>query len=296
MARKMLTYIRMKNTSSEIENEINSLASLLKDSEKKSPSAKETGPQTKEGSVSFSSTFLTVMVQFIKNTLISISNVNVLSYEKADDMEFKKYCRKSISQDIKKIDSVLNALLNYIHINTPIVKKNTIHIIFEEIFEANERQLETKKIKILRKYENDLPETFIHDEQVRFILNSILQYAILSTPFEGSMGFLTRSVDQKGTVTGEEKVIPLKDRRYIEVLIVSTGHKDPFEQLESSAEGPTIENEKTIGLILQLIRELIQRSQGMIEFDVDEKKAKTVFTLRLPCERRQVVYYEPIKI
>ena len=131
---------------------------------------------------------------------------------------------------------------------------------------------------------------------MRFILNSILQYAILSTPYEGSIGFLTRSIDQKGTVDDKAKVVPLKDRRCIEVLIISTGHKDPFEQLESVSETPAIENEKTIGLILQLIRELIQRSQGMIEFEVDEKKSRTLFTLRLPCERRQVVYYEPIKI
>jgi nitrogen-specific signal transduction histidine kinase len=286
----------MKNTPSETEDEMNALASFLKDSEKKSPQSKELSPMAKDGNVSFSSTFLTEMVQFIKTTLVSISNINVLSFEKSNDPEFRKYSRKSISQDIKKIDSVLNALLNYININTPILKKNTIHIILEEILEANEQQIENKKIKILRKFEKELPETFIHDEQVRFILNSILQYAVLSTPNDGSIGFLTRSIEQKGTGAGEDKVVPLKDRKSIEVLVISTGHKDPFEQLESQAEGPSLDNEKTIGLILQLIRELIQRSQGMMDFDVDEKKERTIFSLRLPCERRQVVYYEPIKI
>jgi nitrogen-specific signal transduction histidine kinase len=285
----------MKNTPVETESEINSIESFLKDAEKKPPASKEAN-LSKDGSISFTASFLTEMIQFIKNTLLSINNVNHLSIEKFNDVEFRKYSRKSIYQDIKKIDSVLNALLNYININTPIVKKNTIHIILEEIFEANEGQAEAKKIKIFKKFEQDLPETFIHDEQVRFILNSILQYAILSTPYEGSIGFLTRSIDQKGTVDDKAKVVPLKDRRCIEVLIISTGHKDPFEQLESVSETPAIENEKTIGLILQLIRELIQRSQGMIEFEVDEKKSRTLFTLRLPCERRQVVYYEPIKI
>ncbi len=286
----------MENSSHKTEDGTDSFASFLKESEKKAPPPKEPNLQVKEGSVSFTSSFLIEMIQFIKNTLVSITNINHLSVEKFNDLEFKKYCHKSIYQDIKKIDSVLNAVLNYINVNTPIVRKNTIHIILEEILEANEQQIESKKIKTLKKLERDLPETFIHDEQVRFILNSILQYAILSTPYDGSIGFLTRSIDQKGTGTGEEKVIPLKDRKNIEVLIVSTSYKDPFEQLENAQEGPTVENEKTIGLILQLIRELIQRSQGMIEFEVDEKKTRTLFTLRLPCERRQVVYYEPIKI
>lgn len=286
----------MENSSHKTEDGTDSFASFLKESEKKAPPPKEPNLQVKEGSVSFTSSFLIEMIQFIKNTLVSITNINHLSVEKFNDLEFKKYCHKSIYQDIKKIDSVLNAVLNYINVNTPIVRKNTIHIILEEILEANEQQIESKKIKTLKKLERELPETFIHDEQVRFILNSILQYAILSTPYDGSIGFLTRSIDQKGTGTGEEKVIPLKDRKNIEVLIISTSYKDPFEQLENAQEGPTVENEKTIGLILQLIRELIQRSQGMIEFEVDEKKTRTLFTLRLPCERRQVVYYEPIKI
>jgi nitrogen-specific signal transduction histidine kinase len=286
----------MKNTPAETEAEINSLESFLKDSEKKPPPSKDPGPQTKDGSISFTASFLIEMIQFIKNTLLSINNVNHLSIDKFNDVEFRKYSRKSIYQDIKKIDSVLNTLLNYINVNTPIIKKNTIYIIIEEILEANEQQIETKKIKILKKFEQDLPETFIHDEQVRFILNSILQYAILSSSYDGSIGLLTRSIDQKGTTEDKGKVVPLKDRRCIEVLVVSAGQKDPFEQLENVSEGPAIENEKTIGLILQLIKELIQRSQGMIEFEVDEKKTRTIFTLRLPFERRQVVYYEPIKL
>jgi hypothetical protein len=59
---------------------------------------------------------------------------------------------------------------------------------------------------------------------VRFFLNSILQYAIPSTPDKGSIGFLTRSIDQKGTGTTEDKVkvVSLEDRRYIEIFIVST--------------------------------------------------------------------------
>ena len=286
----------MKNTPVETEGEINSIESFLKDSEKKPSASKEKNPPIRDGGVSFSSSFLSQMVQFIKNTLVSINNVNLLSMEKFNDAEFRKYCRKSIYQDIKKIDSVLNALLNYININTPILKKNTLHTILEEILEANERQLQTKDIKILKKFEHDLPETFIHDEQVRFILNSILQYAIITTPHDGSIGFLTRSIEQKGATDDKAKVVPLKERRYIEILIVSTAQKDPFDHLENVSEDPAIENEKTIGLILQLIRELIQRSQGMIEFEVDEKKTRAIFTLRLPCERRQVVYYEPIKL
>ena len=111
----------MKNTPVETESEINSIESFLKDAEKKPPASKEAN-LSKDGSISFTASFLTEMIQFIKNTLLSINNVNHLSIEKFNDVEFRKYSRKSIYQDIKKIDSVLNALSNYININNPIVK------------------------------------------------------------------------------------------------------------------------------------------------------------------------------
>jgi hypothetical protein len=39
---------------------------------------------------------------------------------------------------------------------------------------------EKNRIKIVRDFEKDLPETIVPDEQLRFILDSVLQFAITS--------------------------------------------------------------------------------------------------------------------
>ena len=109
--------------------------------------------------------------------------------DKFDDKELWNQSLNMVNQDIKKIDAVLNSILNYISINTPIVKSDTLSIILEGILEANDKLINHKKIKVIKKLEKDLPETSMHDEQVRYILNSILQYAILSTPPHGTIGF-----------------------------------------------------------------------------------------------------------
>lgn len=289
----MLLHRSMKNNPMVIEPEADSLDSFLTAFDKKPPVPKEETLQNDE-SIAFSSSFLIEMAQFIKNTLVSINNANRLSMEKGDDLEFKKYCVRSVSHDIKKIDSILNTLLHYIHVNIPILKKNTIHLILEDILEAHEHSLQAKKIKVVRNFEENLPETFVHEEHVKFIINSILQYAILSTPRGGVIRFLTKSILQKGT--GEDKIIPLKDRKSIEILIVSSDHESSLEPSENSPESPPFENEKTFGLILQLIKELVQRNQGLIEFEVDQKGSKTFFSMRLPGDRRKSVYYEPLKL
>lgn len=284
----------MNNRPAEIEDELSRLASVLSSNQDKEVASKGRNP-LQEHDISFSSSFLIEMVNFIKKTLSSINNINLLSIDKYEDLEFRKYARKSIAFDIKNIDSMLNALLNYININTPILKKNTIHLVIDDILEASVRQIQEKNIKIVKKFEEDLPETYIHDEQVKFILNSIVQYLLLTIPSDGTIGFLTRSRILQKPI-GEEKVVTLKERQYVEILIVSTVQREPFEQLKDASEILDVKKEQSKNLILRLIKELIQKQQGLIEFEVDENKTRTLMSVRFPVERRQVILYEQVNL
>jgi nitrogen-specific signal transduction histidine kinase len=284
----------MKNSPAEIENELTRLASVLNSDQDEELESKGRTP-IQEHDISFSSSFLIEMVNFIKKTLSSINNINLLSINKYEDLEFRKYARKSIALDIKNIDSVLNALLNYININTPILKQNTIHLIIDDILEMSDKQIQEKNLKIVRKFEKDLPETYIHDEQVKFILNSIVQYLLLTIPSDATIGFLTKSkILQKPT--GIEKVVTLKERQYVEILIVSTVQREPFEQLKDTSEILDVKKDQSTNLMLRLIKELIQKHPGVIEFEVDENKTRTLMSVRFPVERRQVILYEQVNL
>ncbi len=276
------------------EGETNPLGSLLNRVETSSPQSKGNASAGEKDN-SFFLSFLPELIQSIKNNLISIQNMSLLSMEKFNDIEFKKYSHKSVEEDIKKIDSVLNSLLNYIHINTPIAKSNTISMILNEVLEGNEKQIRKKNIKIFKKYEEDLPETFIHDEQVRFILNSVLQYAILSTPDNGTIAFLIKSFDFRNG--GEDrKASTEKMGGYIEAAV---GFADGKKQADPSKE-PLVKSDdqkdETTKLILQLVKDVLDRNHGSLNYEADPKKSKTIMTLRFPIEKRKVVYYEPISI
>jgi nitrogen-specific signal transduction histidine kinase len=237
------------------------------------------------------SLFIIELVHRIKNPLVSIKTFTQLLREKFDDAEFREYFYRIVNEDIERIDAVLNGLLNYIKINTPLEKTNTVHDIIEDVLKKHEVQLEDKKIRIFKKFEKDLPETVVHDEQLRYIFNSLLQYAIPSIPPNGSIGFLTKSFNVQKQ-TGDDKSILEKDGRYIEILIVFTGYKKPVEQLESVLGIPTIKQEESIELELRLIKEIIQKNKGMIKLEINEKKPRTLISLKFPIERRKVIYYQ----
>jgi signal transduction histidine kinase len=237
--------------------------------------------------------FLIEMVHSIKNALGSVYQATVLTMDRYDDVEIRKRSHTQVKEEIKKIDSVLNTLLNFINVNTPITKTNTLYVILEEILEANDKQLRQKNIKIYKKYEEtELPDTFIHPEQVRFILHAVLQYAILSTPPSETIGFLMKSSDNG---TGAEKTFPEDKRRYVEVIIGFNGGGKPVDPSENSSETPGDQSIGLADLILKLAKDILERNRGMM-IETHREKSKTLIALRFPIEKRKVVHYRPIAL
>jgi nitrogen-specific signal transduction histidine kinase len=160
-----------------------------------------------------------------------------------------------------------------------------VHHILEEALNYYENALEDKKIKIKKQYEENLPETSLRDEQLRFIINSVLQYAIPSIPPQGSIGFLTRSFEG-----GKSRF--QKNDKYIEVLAGFTGYPNGNQQLENILANPVSPQKETDDFILRLVEEIIKMNRGMMEINVDDEKLITMVSLILPMEKRRTAHYQ----
>lgn len=274
----------------ETENERNSFIEFLKKGKIK-PSPFKKNSHSREETTNLLSLFFIELVHRIKNPLVSIKTFTQLLRDKFNDQEFRDQFYRIVTEDIEKIDSLLNGLLNYIRINTPIEKADTVHTILEDTLRRYGPQLKDKKIKVFKKYEKDLPEAIVHEEQLRYIFNTIFQYALPSILPQGSIGLLTKTIlPQKET--GNNKPSSIKDGRFVEILIVYTGFRKSVEPFKSVLGIPLKEKEEAIELELRLVKEIIQKNQGIMKFEVDEKKPRTLISLRFPVERRKVIYYQ----
>jgi signal transduction histidine kinase len=274
----------------EAENEKDSFLSFLKQFEPSSsvPQEKPPGDERNANSLPL---FFIELVHRIKNPLVSVKTFTQLLREKFDDVEFRDYFYKIVTEDIEKIDSVLNGLLNYIKISTPLVKANTVHSVVEELLKKVETQLENSNVKIFRRYEKDLPETVVHEEQLRYILGSLIQYAMPSVPPNGSIGVLTKSVQGHAEPRPSGRMSAFQGG-YIEVMIVFTGFRKPGEHFGSVLGLQPNPQDRAIELELRLVKEMIQKNKGTMELDVNEKKPRTFISVKLPIERRKIVYYQ----
>ena len=264
--------------------------------EKDGPSAHELEESdlSDEKSIPLSPLFLLEALRDIKKAVGSIYKIGLLSMEKSDNIEDREHSWKAMTQGFDQIVSIVNMLSSYINVTSPIVKKNTLHCILEEILESNEKELRARQIELKKTLGEELPETTFQDEQVRFILNLVLQYAILSTPSGGRIEIVTQLVDNEKE-QDLSSIDPLRNK-YSEILISSSHPNHSSNESPGAPEVPRIERDGTSHFILRLVREMIRRNQGMIDFQRDQMKSRARISLKFPVERRRVFYYRPVNL
>ena len=243
-----------------------------------------------EQNAPFLSSFFIELVQRIKSSLGSIRNYTQISRGKFRDREFGEYYYRAVNEDIEKMNMVLNSLLDYVKVHTPVKKTNTVHNIMEEMLKKHQAKLEEKGIKVFKKLEKDLPETVVPDEQLKYILSSLLQYAMALTPPNWNLGLSTRSFIL-GKEAAQVEDLFNKDGRYIEISVVFPGRQRPSETGPGMAAA---QKEEASDLILRFVKEVVLQNYGMMKVESDEKKTKTLISVRFPVERRKIVYYQAL--
>jgi light-regulated signal transduction histidine kinase (bacteriophytochrome) len=243
-----------------------------------------------ERNASFLSPFFIELIQRIKNSLGSIKNYTQLSRGKFSDRQFGEYYYRAVTEDIEKMEMVLNSLIDYTKLHTPIRKMNTVHNIIEAVLKKHQVKLEDKGIKLLKRFEKDLPETVVPDEQLRYVLSSVLQYAMVVTPPNWNIALSTKSLLLEKE-TGEAEGLFKKDGKQIEISVAFAVHQRPSEPASGTA---TTHKENAPDILLRFVKEVVLRNHGTMKIGTDEKRTKSFISLRFPVERRSVVYYPSV--
>ena len=279
----------MKDSFVKKEDDKDLLSSLMNKTEGKPITPEEKSTPEEQISYSLLNAFME-LVQRVKGSLAGMKTFAFLSKDKFSDSELGEDFYQIVSEDIEKTISLLNCFQDYINFNRPMKKMNTVNNIIEDILRNLEDQIAEKKIGIVKKqFEKNLPETVLPDEQLRYVLNSIIQYMVHSTRPYGSIGFLTQQFDPLG-LDGEEVRLLQKDGNYIEVQIASMGDKQ--RELLDLVPGMTADQgEEGVDLILQLVKEIVQRNRGALTLKINSQQSMSFISVILPMERRKVVHY-----
>jgi hypothetical protein len=229
------------------------------------------------------------LAKHVRETLRSIRAYALSCQGKFKEEAFGTRFCEQVTEHIDTADSGLSCFLEYNRIKSAVQKTNTVHNLLEMLLGSKADKLKERNITLVRKqYDKELPETSVQDEQLRYILHWALEYAILSTASSGKIGILTRSLDtQEG---GNRRTSQSPKRRYIEVLIASTGVEQPAAGSRTASEWEAHNGEARKAFILPFIEEILRGSQGMLRSKAEPEKNVTHISLLLPIERRKVTH------
>ncbi|HVP78125.1 MAG TPA: hypothetical protein VMV04_09515 [Thermodesulfobacteriota bacterium] len=236
----------------------------------------------------FSNPFFAELIQQIKSDLGSIKNYAQTSRGKFSDREFGEYYYRTLTGDIEKMEIVLNGLIDYMKLHPPIRKMNTVHNILEEVLTKHRVKLQEKGIKLLKRFEKDLPETVVPDEQLKYVLSSVLQYAMVATPPNRNIAISTKSfLPEKGA--GEAEGLFKREGEHIRISVIFAVH---HRRGEPTLGTGIIQKGDVPDILLRFVREVVLRNHGIMKMGTNPERTKIIISLRFPVERRKVVHYQ----
>jgi len=181
----------MENNYSPADDYKEFLSSILDQEETQGSAFKDKDRDPSNGQNGFSlSAYYVELFNRVKASLAAMQAYAFLSMDNSKDKELAQHIYKIVNADIEKTISLLDRFNDYINFSTPMVKKNTVNTLLVEVIKKHVSQFKEKEVNIIKKqFENDLPETILPDEQLRYILNSVIEYVLLSSLSMGALDF-----------------------------------------------------------------------------------------------------------
>ena len=231
------------------------------------------------------SSFLVDLICTVRKSLEEVVN-QIQIYEKKYSQNGLRECFFRIRSDIAKIDFLFDNLLQYNKLTTPIKKTNTVYNLIENILKKYQPLFEKNETLIFRRFENDLPEVTVPDEQLGYILESVLQYILSLLPSGGGISFATRCLVIQGR-KDEKKPLLEENTHWVEIAMIFTRYRSSMEQqmaLLGTQEHQT--NQNPSDLILQLAKKMVDKNRGLMEVDLTEERNNSSISLLLPAEKK----------
>ena len=234
-------------------------------------------------------TLVANLAKRIKKTIVEIRGLTESSQGRFKDPAFGQNFHRNMTEHIDNSEADLDCFLDYLRIKSPVRQTNMIHVALEEALEKHKKKLMDKGIRVFRKqFGKDLPNASVHIEELRFVLNWVLAYAIISAAPNLSISLLTRSLEAQ---EANEAMRSPQQRgtRCVEIVIASGHYEDMSKQAEVPPKIKTAYNGGELSWILPLVDEIVQKNGGSLK--LSEGRLRMV-SLILPIERRKLVYYE----
>ncbi len=222
------------------------------------------------------------MAHEIKNPLVAINTFLQLLPRKFNDEEFRAKFSYVATQEVKRINEILEQLLNLAQPKPINYQAINIHEVIDGTLTFLDSKLKDKSIKVIRTYSKAMREIYADKDRLKQVFLNLFLNGIESMDNGGNFTISTsyNSRDRKGLIPEErETTVEIKD----------TGKGIPLEILPRIFE-PFFSTKATgTGLGLAVVQRIIADHGGTINVKKSNTGKKgTCFSLHLPAHKEKM--------
>ena len=208
---------------------------------------------------------LSTLAHEIKNPLVAISTFAALLPEKYEDPEFREQFSQLVVLDIKRINELLENLLEFAQFLPPRRRENHLTPVLKDIFKQKEKKLAQRRIRLTLNLKESLPTILFDPAQLDFVLRSIFE-SVLTTMEENKDLRLTMNLLEKG----EEK------NNYLELIVWYDGQDGIIRNIQKAFGPEGGLNFENLTLAMPLARKVMVRNQGNMLVSQEEGIGTTI--------------------
>jgi two-component sensor histidine kinase len=242
-----------------------------------SPGSLSRGTQSKEDKEPWFEITIPTLAHEIKNPLVAISTFAHLLPDKFEDPEFRQEFSRLVSQDVHRINDLLENLLEFAQFTAPRGGLLDLNAALEEVLQEHEKMPLPKGKEILTDLAKGLPPVLFDKSQLGFILRNLLENAFSKGNPEGPLHLSTRFSREEGGGAPAD---------FVDLILwynSREGALRTFSKVVGLEAGPDFQN---LNMALLLIRRVMVRNQGKMQVLQEDDGGMTV-RLQFPAGNRR---------
>ncbi|MBN2703964.1 MAG: PAS domain-containing protein [Pontiellaceae bacterium] len=204
------------------------------------------------------------MAHEIKNPLVTVKTFTELLPEQYDDPEFRGTFVDLVQQEVRRIDSIVNRLLNFARPGKAALKPTKLHDVIDNSIRLVEQQLNNKSIHLNRQLKATSDLVMADAEQINQALINLFMNAI-------------EAMSPNGTLT----IVTAQQENMLCIDISDTGCGISEEQQKYVFDPFFSTKERGVGLGLSVSHGIVNEHLGRISIE-SRKGEGTTFHLELP--------------
>jgi transcriptional regulator with AAA-type ATPase domain len=225
---------------------------------------------------------LWILAHEMKNPLVAISTFAYLLPEKYEDAEFREQFSRLVGMDVKRINGLLEKLLEYTQLSVPRLVGNDLNLMLEGVLKQKEKELFQRGMEWVTELGEGLPAVLFDEVQLGFVLRSILENVFSKVGEKRSLRLKTGLVERRGR-EGRPGFVELQVWYEGQEEILRGQHREEGREAEWGYENWS--------LALALARKVMVRNRGEMQVSLGERSGMAI-RLRFPvagsAERRAV--------